>query len=150
METRPTAIELTEEEVNQILADEAADVDEVIDEYAAFAAEEESGGSPEQVAREDTARFFERHKPMYKGEPVAGKKYNPREHSSTFNAETQEGYYVYYSFPTYSRTPVASFWTYRPAEGKYSFEHIDLAKVMSLFLKHYRERGDVPPPKKQV
>lgn len=147
METHQATTQLTEEEVAQILMDEA---EVETDEYTAFTAEEEKGGSPEQVAGEVTARFFERNKPMYKGEPVPGKKYNPREHSSMFNAENQEGYYVYYSFPINSRTPVASFWTYRPADGNYSFEHIDLAKIMNLFLKHYRHLGEMPPPKKQV
>lgn len=143
METHP-ATELTDEEVNQILTDEAED------EFAEFIAAEEQEGSPEQVANAITARFFERNKPMYKSEPVMGKKYNPRQHSSMFNAESQEGYYVYYSFPVNSRTPVASFWTHRPGEGAYSFEHIDLATVMSLFLKYYKNRGEVPPPKREA
>lgn len=147
MDTHPATAELTEEEMNQILMDEAGlGNEEPADEFEAYMTAEEQE-SPEQVANGITARFFERNMPLYKGEPVRGK-YNPREHSSMFNAENQEGYYIYYSFPVNAKTPVASFWTYR-ADGSYSFEHIDLAKVVSQFLKYYKNRGDAPPPKKE-
>jgi len=148
MDTHSTAVELTEEEVNQILREEEAmATDEPVNEFEAFASAEEQQGSPEQVANEITARFFERNMPIYKGEPVRGK-YNPREHSSMFHAESQDGYYIYYSFPVNAKTPIASFWIHR-ADGSYSFEHIDLAKVMSLFLGYYKNRGDMPPPKRE-
>jgi hypothetical protein len=148
METHIATVQPTEEEMNQVLMEAAlAELGEPVEEFEAFVAAEKQHGSPEQVANEITARFFERNMPLYKGEPVRGK-YNPREHSSVFHAENQGGYYVYYSFPVNAKTPVASFWTFREEDGSYSFEHVDLGKVMSQFLMYYRNRGDMPPPKK--
>lgn len=81
--------------------------------------------------------------------PIEGT-YNPRTNSTHRRGKYQQQFFVNYSFPVGSETPVASLWACK-GEGEqisYSLIHVDLAEFMELIITYYKELGyKVPPPK---
>jgi hypothetical protein len=82
--------------------------------------------------------------------PDGDGRYNPRQDSIHRRGQYQQRFFVNYSFPTESDSPVASLWACK-GEGEdisYHLIHVDLSKVMDLLVTYYKEAGyKVPPPK---
>lgn len=77
-------------------------------------------------------------------------RYSPRQDAMYRRGKYQQQFFVNYSFPKGSDTPVASLWTCKEFGEKSNFIpiHIDLAKLMDLIITHYKGMGyTVPPPK---
>lgn len=78
--------------------------------------------------------------------------YNPRENSVYKKCKKYDNFYIHYSFPHNTESPVASFWVYKEEGGQSPFEyvHIDVHKIIKQIVEHYKEQGySAPPPRGQ-
>jgi len=82
---------------------------------------------------------------------VGEKGYNPRENSSHKKCKQYENFYIHYSFPFNTDSPVASFWIYKEGAGQspYQYKHIDIHKIIKQIVEHYKAEGFTAPPPRE-
>lgn len=76
------------------------------------------------------------------------KLYNPKDNASYKKYKLCNEFTVHYSFPYNADSPVASFWLYKEGTGRspYQFVHIDVHKIMTRIVDHYKAQGFTRPP----